>query len=242
MIARNFIWGNLGSLALALLLSCQPSGRPEEAGREDAAGRTDGRGRPDASRPDADGKASEEKMAAPEEDPLYLRLAGSGGKEIPPRITAGQAAGTLALKAPSDSLFARFGKPDSVAADMCKDLSYWYPGKAVLGVYSLCDNDLDMRKSIRMILLSGYPFSTAAGITDQSNYQAVRERYPGARPIGTFSRDGQTVVVVDDEGKGIAFELSDTTAGGRCTGVVIHPAGEAVTASNIPLYPGLEEF
>lgn len=239
-IPGQFIRKSWGSFVLVLLLSCQPSGRPEGTGRGDAAGPTNGREHPKASRPDADGIAREE-MATTSEDSLYLRLAGSEESEMPLHLTAGKAAGTLELKAPSDSLFARFGKPDSVAVDMCKDLSYWYSDEALLGVYSLCDNDLDMRKSVRMILLSGYPFSTGAGVTDQSDYQTVRQSYPGALPIGTFTRGEQKVVVVDDAKKGITFELSDTT-GGHCTGVVIHPAGEAVTASNIPLYPGLEKF
>ncbi|QEC53975.1 hypothetical protein EDD80_108154 [Anseongella ginsenosidimutans] len=173
------------------------------------------------------------------QDSLHFKLAGNTG---PVRVIAGEAAGMLRLKAPSDTLLQVLGKADSTAVDMCKDLSSWYSDKTRLRIYSLCDNDLEMRKSMQVIALSGSSFSTGSGITDKSTFSAVRQNHPGLQVLGKISKGDQTLFIADDIQKGIAFELSDTATAGRILGVLVHLPGKAVTATTIPLYPGLERL
>lgn len=173
-------------------------------------------------------------------DSLFLKIAGNTGQL---KVTGALAAGVLKLKAPSENLTKLLGKADSTAVDMCKDFSFWHSdGSGSLSIYSLCDNDLDMRKSIQLIRVRGYPFVTGQGISEQSSYADIRKIYPGIQPAGKFVKDGQTIFVADDIQKGIAFELTDTTAGGRCLAVLAHLPGKAATTTTIPLYPGLVSF
>lgn len=209
---------------LFLLASCnaprQDKGSEQHAGDSLAAGTKD------------------EGAAAPA-DPLFLKLAGSNGSL---GVSAGKAAGILQLKAPSDTLHTLLGKADSTAADMCKDLSAWTSGEGDLRIYSLCDNDLDMRKSMQVIAISGFPFTTASGVSGQSTFAEIKQRYPGLRVLGKVNRQAQTFFVADDVKQGIAFELSDTTSDGRCLGVLVHLPGKDVISTNIPLYPGFKRL
>lgn len=170
------------------------------------------------------------------QDSLMIKL-GIETNRIP--VSAGESVGTLKLKTPSDTLFTLLGKADSTAADMCKDLSAWQPEKARLRVYSLCDNDFDMRKSMQVIGLGGAPFSTGAGLNEESTFAELRQAYPGLEIVGSYSSGGEILFVADDVEKGISFELSDTSAGTRASAVLVHLPGKPITTTTIPLYPGL---
>src|SRR3546814_4847802 len=74
----------------------------------------------------------------------------------------------------SSDLFDRLGKPDSGDAAMCKSWAMWYWKDSIrntsneFDVYSSCDPDLDMRKSIQILRLSGAKFITDLGISESS--------------------------------------------------------------------------
>lgn len=215
---------------LFLQFSCNTSPQTKERDQE-----TGQRGE-DSLAAGAPGRGTEANTAAT--DPLFLKLTGNSGLL---EVSAGGAAGILQLKAPSDTLHALLGKADSTAVDMCKDLSSWTSGEGTLRIYSLCDNDLDMRKSMQIISVTGFPFTTDAGVSAESTFQEIKQSYPGIKLLGKVPGQAQTFFVADDAEQGIAFELSDTSASGRCLGVLIHLPGKPVTATNIPLYPSLEK-
>ncbi|MFS8615198.1 MAG: hypothetical protein FWJ85_00130 [Solitalea sp.] len=170
-------------------------------------------------------------------DPLIAKIVSDPGVL---RIKAGQSAGILQLKMPSDSVFHLLGSADSTAAAMCKDLSAWHSESARLRIYSLCDNDLDMRKSVQVLAVCGVPFETAEGITAQSSLPEIRQHYPGTRLLGQIAPNAQSGYLAGDTTRGIAFALSDTTAAGRIQCVLIHLPGKSVTSTNIPFYPDLK--
>lgn len=175
------------------------------------------------------------------QDSLYLKA----GEDSTLRVVAGSHIGLLRLKVLSDELRAILGQPDSVGAGMCKDMALWYSGttgkqSGEIKVYSVCDNDLNMRKAVKAIRLAGYPFLAQAGISEKSTYAGVKNAFPGALTLGRYTAGEENRFLLGDTAKGIVFEFTDTLATGRCRAVAIYTPSEPILRTTIPFYPGFE--
>ncbi|GAA4300457.1 hypothetical protein [Compostibacter hankyongensis] len=169
-------------------------------------------------------------------------------------LVPGKAAGKVLLKAEVEKsrIFDLLGPADSGDAAMCKSWAMWYWGDTVaaqgkeLDIYSVCDPDIDMRKSIQLVRVSGVPFRTATGLSENSAAADIRRQHPHATSLGRFKKpDGSIISLLDDVAAGITFELAPAggpdTGEGRCTGADIHLPGKKVTDTYIPFYTAVKQ-
>lgn len=140
-------------------------------------------------------------------------------------------------------LFDRLGKPDSGDAAMCKSWAMWYWTDSArnssneFDVFSSCDPDLDMRKSIQVLRLSGAKFMTDLGISEASTKADIQEMFPEIMAVEGFSTpDGKSVFLTDDREAGIAFEFAAAGDTAVVSAVIVHQPGKPLTDSYLPLY------
>jgi len=152
---------------------------------------------------------------------------------------AGKSIGKFQLKQEIEQarLFEALGKVDSGDAAMCKSWSMWYLDKKVpekeFDVYSACDADFDMRKTIQILRLAGVSFLTESGISEKSSINQLKSFYPEALILEHLeSPSSELVTLFDDVSSGIAFELINN----KITAVVVHKAGEELTDTYLPFY------
>lgn len=152
------------------------------------------------------------------------------------QVVAGASVGTLVLKTlVSDSLFLTLGKPDSGDAAMCKSWSMWYWGERELDLFAVCDPDVDMQKTLKMIRLKGFDYTLerqGGYITPKSSLEDIQLSFPKGNmiaidPESTLVSDSLYQVPVD----GIAFEIDPQ---GKNTAVLIFPKGTELEHQYIP--------
>jgi hypothetical protein len=178
---------------------------------------------------------------APPADSLLLKL--GTGKSI--SVVPGRSVGSLHIKEEDSVVFNVLGRADSGDAAMCKSWAMWYDNPAnpagEVDIFSECDPDVDMRKTIQQVRLAGLDFTTSNGLNAQSSYADIRKAHPQAVILGRFNtpREG-TVVLLDDVEAGIAFAIKsanvDPPGNALCSSIVVHVPGKKATETYLPFY------
>lgn len=157
------------------------------------------------------------------------------------RVVAGNSIGDFLIgqEVEESNLFNRLGEVDSADAAMCKSWSMWYFDDEVNGagrefdLYSACDADIDMRKSIQIMRLSNIEFELDNGISLGDDLSVLKESYPNANElIYTDASNGAIIQVFDDVAEGIAFELSNDVV----RAVIVHVPDQSIENMYLPFY------
>src|SRR5690606_12446426 len=120
-------------------------------------------------------------------------------------------------------IFEVLGKADSTDAAMCKSWNAWFLNKELprkeFNVYSVCDPNYDMKKSIKIIRLANAEFTTEKGITNKSTLKDLQEHLSEKVTIEDLENPSSDIVtLVDFESEGIAFEIMNN----KITAVIVH--------------------
>lgn len=159
------------------------------------------------------------------------------------RVVAGNSIGDFLIdqEVEESNLFNRLGEVDSADAAMCKSWSIWYlednntPTHPVpeFDVYSACDAEIDMKKSIQVMRLSEVDFEMDNGISFGDDLSIIKESYPDAVELSFTDALSDTIVrVYDDVEAGIAFELSDD----EVRAVIVHVPNQGIENMYLPFY------
>lgn len=154
-------------------------------------------------------------------------------------IRPGAAVGTLVLKTLiSDSLWLDLGRPDSSDAAMCKSWSMWYWGDRELDLFSVCDPEVDMQKTLKIIRVRGFRYrilQEGIHLNTSSELAEIQAQFPQGRLVD-MGPEGipNTHDLYQDTTQGIAFELN---AEGKQAGVLIFPKGTSLEHQYIPAIP-----
>lgn len=159
------------------------------------------------------------------------------------RVVAGNSIGDFLIEQEMEesNLFNRLGEVDSADAAMCKSWSIWYlenknapihPAPE-FDVYSACDADIDMKKSIQVMRLSEVDFEMDNGISFGANVSVLKESYPEAVELSFTDAVSDTIVkVYDDVAAGIAFELRNE----EIRAVIVHVPNQGIENMYLPFY------
>lgn len=159
------------------------------------------------------------------------------------RVVAGNSIGDFLIdqEVEESNLFNRLGEVDSADAAMCKSWSIWYledkntPAHPVaeFDVYSACDAEIDMKKSIQVMRLNEVDFEMDNGISFGDDLSIIKESYPDAVELSFTDALSDTIVrVYDDVEAGIAFELRDD----EVRAVIVHVPNQGIENMYLPFY------
>lgn len=159
------------------------------------------------------------------------------------RVVAGNSIGDFLIdqEVEESNLFNRLGEVDSADAAMCKSWSIWYledkntPAHPVaeFDVYSACDAEIDMKKSIQVMRLNEVDFEMDNGISFGDDLSIIKESYPNAVELSFTDALSDTIVrVYDDVEAGIAFELRDD----EVRAVIVHVPNQGIENMYLPFY------
>lgn len=153
-------------------------------------------------------------------------------------VAPGGSIGMLVLKTEfPGAAVNRLGRPDSSDAATCKSWSMWYwdQNQRELDIFAACDPEVDMRKTMKIIRISGFEYTAEqdGGTVDQrSSFEDIRSTFPTGHMIAIgpdgSSRSDSLYQVPD---KGIAFEIDSS---GKQKAILVFPVEESLEHHYIP--------
>ncbi|WP_276499818.1 hypothetical protein [Pontibacter litorisediminis] len=154
-------------------------------------------------------------------------------------ILPGESIGKVKLGMPGSELTSILGKPDSTDAAMGKALLYWLNGQHYLVIYTVADfGGQDERPKVQQVQVNSPQFQTPDGIGTGKALPEIRQKYGRLKPLAHYQDEQQQqVYIFDAQQQGIAFEV--TLPDSLCTAITIHPKGQNVTDTYLPLHPDM---
>ncbi|MCX2741420.1 hypothetical protein [Pontibacter anaerobius] len=159
-------------------------------------------------------------------------------------IIPGESIGHIKLGMAAKTVSSILGKPDSGDAAMGKALSFWVSKQAnepqhYVAVYTVTDfGSEDETPRVQQVQVTSPQFLTTDSIGTGKSLPEIRQKYKKLKPLAYFRNEQQQqVYIYNDREQGIAFEI--TTSDSLCTAITIHPKGENVTDTYLPLHPDM---
>jgi len=152
-------------------------------------------------------------------------------------IIPGKSIGQTKVDESMETVFERFGRPDSSDAAMGSSLAVWYADhdkggyKTSIFSHHNYNGDNEIFQHVRKILVTSPYFRTAESIGCGSTLSQISKYYTLKKGNG-YKEKGKPVDVYSDAAKGISFEID---AGlDKCVGIVVYkPNDEGSTYINM---------
>ncbi|OKL41216.1 hypothetical protein A3841_15480 [Pontibacter flavimaris] len=152
--------------------------------------------------------------------------------------------GHIKLGMAANAVHAILGKQDSGDAAMGKALSFWLSKQEgepqhYVAVYTVADfGGTDETPRVRQVQVTSPQFQTTDSIGTGKPLPEIRQKYGNLKPLAYFQNEQQQqVYIFDARQQGIAFEV--TLPDSLCSAITIHPKGENVTKTYLPLHPDM---
>jgi len=149
-------------------------------------------------------------------------------------LIPGRSAGNIKIDEDTEPVYKMMGKPDSGDAAMQKAVAIWYqnhdPKSYATAIYSVRDTGNHPVARIKQIRTTSPEFKTEAGIGVHSSLSEIQGTFT-VKQVANIP-NGSDDPQIYDSTAGIAFEINKEQ---QCTAVLIHPAGEALKATYLPL-------
>jgi hypothetical protein len=154
-------------------------------------------------------------------------------------IVPGESIGHIKLGATGAKMNSILGPPDSTDAAMGKALLFWLNGAHYVAVYTVSDfGGTDERPKVQQVQVNSPRFQTPDSIGTGNTLDQIRQKYEQLKPLAHYRNEQQQqVYIFDARQQGIAFEV--TLPDSLCSAITIHPKGENVTNTYLPLHPDM---
>jgi hypothetical protein len=149
-------------------------------------------------------------------------------------IIPGKGIGQTKLDESMETVFERFGRPDSSNAAMGSSLAVWYGNHDKAGYKTSIfarhnyDGNNEVFQHVRKILVTAPYFKTAEGLGIGSTLNEIRKHYTLKQGAG-YKEKGKPIDVYSDIAKGISFEIDPAT--NKCVAVLIHKSNDEDSAN-----------
>jgi hypothetical protein len=148
-------------------------------------------------------------------------------------LIPGEGAGAIKIGADAAGVYSSLGKPDGGDAAMQKAVAIWYknhdPKSYATAIYTVRDTGTNPSARIKQIRSTDPGYRTGENLGVSSMLTEIRKFYDVHKLEG-YPSDKNTALY--DDTKGIAFEVD---ASGHCTAVLLHPKGETIKTTYLPL-------
>ncbi|MFA6086343.1 hypothetical protein [Mucilaginibacter sp.] len=152
-------------------------------------------------------------------------------------IIPGKSIGQTNVDESMETVFERFGRPDSSAAAMGSSLAVWYDNHnkagdktSVFARHNYNGNN-EVFQHVRKILVTSPYFRTAEGIGCGSTLSQIHKYYTLTKS-NSYKEKGKPIDVYSDVAKGISFEIDPALD--KCVAVLVHkPNDEGSTNINM---------
>ena len=149
-------------------------------------------------------------------------------------IIPGVSAGKIKIDENAAPLYELFGKPDAGDAAMQKAVAIWYddhdPAAYAKSIYSVRDTGDNPIARVRQIRVTSPEYKTKTGIGVNSSLTEIQGEFT-VKKVPDYPASAAKEALFYSS-SGIAFEI-DTNM--RCRAVLIHPAGEELKTTSLPL-------
>ncbi|HKG05879.1 MAG TPA: hypothetical protein VKB19_05440 [Pedobacter sp.] len=149
-------------------------------------------------------------------------------------LLPGVSAGNIKINEDAAPVYTNMGKPDAGDAAMQKAVAIWYknhdPKSDATAVFSVRDTGDNPVARVKQIRTTSPEFKTGSGIGVNSALADIQEEYTVKKLAGYTDEKHKTEIY--DSSSGIAFEIGTDL---KCKAVLIHPAGEELKATYLPL-------
>lgn len=149
-------------------------------------------------------------------------------------IIPGERVGKTPLGLPADSLTALLGRPDLSDAAMGKAWLTWngkrdeHNNRTELNIYTTYRDSTMREKVVRQIRSTSSFFKTKDQLGVYSSLKDIQAHFPHLKPAGWYKDGSRIITIYDARAAGISFEVASANAQQICTGVIVHPKGQAV--------------
>lgn len=149
-------------------------------------------------------------------------------------LIPGERVGKTPLGLPADSLTALLGKPDLSDAAMGKAWLTWkgkrdeHNNRTELNIYITYRDSTMREKVVRQIRTTSSFFKTKDQLGVYSSLKDIQAHFPHLKPAGRYKEGSRIITIYDVQAAGISFEVASANGQQICTGVIVHPKGQAV--------------
>lgn len=149
-------------------------------------------------------------------------------------IVPGKSIGQTKVDESMETVFERFGRPDSADAAMGSSLAVWYDNHNKAGYKTSIfarhnyNGNNEVFQHARKILVTSPYFRTAEGIGCGNTLSQIRKYYT-LKQGSSYKEKGKPIVVYSDVAKGIAFEIDPTLD--KCIAVLVHKPNDEGSAN-----------
>ena len=163
-------------------------------------------------------------------------------------IVPGESIGKIKLGMDAAGLEKILSKPYVSNAAMGKAWLTWkgkrdeHNNATELNVYTTYKDSTMQEKTVQQVRTTSSSFFTADSLHVYASLEEISAKFPGLKKRAHYSEDGRSIVIYDDEKKGIAFEIAEANEQQICTGIIVHPKGKDVTEIYISLHPGMKLY
>jgi hypothetical protein len=149
-------------------------------------------------------------------------------------IIPGKSIGQTKLDESMETVFNRFGRPDSSDAAMGSSLAVWYDNHNKAGYKTSVfarhnyNGNNEVFQHVRKILVTSPYFRTAEGIGCGSTLSQISKYYT-LKQVNSYKEKGKPIDVYSDVAKGIAFEIDPALD--KCIAVLVHKPNDEGSAN-----------
>jgi hypothetical protein len=149
-------------------------------------------------------------------------------------IIPGERVGKTPLGLPTDSLTALLGPPDLSDAAMGKAWLTWngkrdeHNNRTELNIYTTYKDNTMREKVVRQIRATSSFFKTKEQLGVYSSLEEIQMHFPRLKLAGRYKDGNRIISIYDAQSAGISFEVAAANTQQICTGVIVHPKGQAV--------------
>ena len=159
-------------------------------------------------------------------------------------IIPGVSIGSVKIDEDAALLEGQLGKPDSSDAAMGKAWLFWFGKKdeqnfaTELDIFTSYKDTSMNGKSVKLVRTTSSFFFTEKGIKVSSSLTNVQQQFALKRIGSYMAKDGNSVVLYDDESNGIAFEFNNDSQ--TCAGIIIHQKNIPVLNTYLTFHPDMK--
>ncbi|MDB5286894.1 MAG: hypothetical protein JWR05_1843 [Mucilaginibacter sp.] len=149
-------------------------------------------------------------------------------------IIPGKSIGQTKVDESMETVFERFGRPDSSDAAMGSSRAVWYDNHNKAGYKTSIfarhnyNGNNEVFQHIRKILVTSPYFRTTEGIGCGSTLSQIRKYYT-LKQGNSYKQNGKPIDVYNDVAKGISFEIDP--AFDKCVAVLVHKPNDEGSAN-----------